>query len=471
MLNTKIFNLIKKRWYATAGYSEFFKIAFPLIVSIGGWALQTFMDRLFLSHYSSAAYAAAVPAGLLNCSIMDIFIGTVSYIDIFISQYNGKKEFKLIGPSVWQSIYLSLFSSFIILAISFFSENIFNFIGHSQDVIYEEIKYFRVLCYGAFPYLAGSAMAGFYSGRGKTKIILIVNLVSIIANTILDYLLIFGKFGFPELGIEGAAIATIISSIIMFAMFLLFITSKKNDALFDTRKAKLDFKFIKHLIKFGFPNGIHFFFDIFIFAFFTLAVGTLGKLELLATSITMNIYNLFYMPISGCGVTTAIMVGNYLGKNKTRIAQASVQTALHVTFVYVFLMVFLYIFVPDILIYPFSKDSEYLNTEQIRPTIIILLRFITVFAFFESASIIYSSAIKGAGDTSFVMKLLITLFIVTAIPMCLLVVFKAGLYACWSVLVIYGIMLMVFSYLRYKTNKWKHMRVIETNITDKYKIG
>ena len=140
MLNTKIFNLIKKRWYVTAGYSEFFKIAFPLIVSIGGWAFQTFIDRIFLSHYSSAAYAAAVPAGLLNCSIMDIFIGTVSYIDIFISQYNGKKEFKSIGPSVWQSIYLSLFSSFIILAISFFSENIFNFIGHKQDVIYEEIK-------------------------------------------------------------------------------------------------------------------------------------------------------------------------------------------------------------------------------------------------------------------------------------------------------------------------------------------
>ena len=467
MPNTKIFDLIKKRWYATAGYAEFFKIALPLIVSIGGWALQTFIDRVFLSHYSSIAYAAAVPAGLLNCSIMDIFIGTVSYIDVFISQYNGKKDFKSIGPSVWQSIYLSLFSALIIFAISFFSKDIFNFIGHSQIIICEEIKYFKVLCYGAFPYLAASAMAGFYSGRGKTKIVLIINLVSITVNTILDYLLIFGKFGFPELGVEGAAIATIISSIIMFFMFLLFITSKKNDVLFNTRKTKPDFKFIKHLIKFGFPNGIHFFFDIFIFAFFTLAVGTLGKLELLATNIVTNIYSLFYTPVSGCGVTTSIMVGNYLGKNKARIAQISVQTALHITFAYVIPTILLYIFVPDILIYPFSKGSEYLNTEQIRPTIVILLRFITVFAFFESASIIYSSAIKGAGDTKFVMKLLITLFIITAIPVCLFIIFKMGLYACWSILVIYGIMLMIFSYLRYKTNKWKHMRVIETNSADK----
>ncbi|OEG70671.1 hypothetical protein ATZ36_16965 [Candidatus Endomicrobiellum trichonymphae] len=462
MFSLKTFTLIKKRWGVVAGYSEFLKIAIPLIISIGAWAFQSFIDRFFLAWYSNTAYAAAVPAGLLNCSIMDIFIGTVSYIDVFISQYNGKKNYKAIGPSVWQSIYLSFFSSLIILFIALFSENIFNLTRHPQDIIFEEVKYFKVLCYGAFPYLSASAIAGFYSGRGKTKTILIVNLAGIILNIFLDYFFIFGKCGFPELGIEGAGIATIISSILMLIIFLLLITSKKNNAMFNTRKFKPDFNFIKRLIKFGFPNGIHLFFDIFIFTFFTLIVGTLGTLELSATNLTITIYSLFYTPVAGCGVTTSIIVGNYLSKNKASIAQTGVKTALHIVCAYIIPMVFVYIFIPNILIYPFSKGSESLVIEQIKPTVIILLRFIAVFTLFESSSIIFSSAIKGAGDTSFVMKTLLTLFVLTSIHMYLAInVFKMGLYACWSILIIYGIMLTLSFYLRYKTNKWKRMRIIE----------
>jgi MATE family multidrug resistance protein len=428
MFSLKTFTIIKKRWSVAAGYSEFLKISIPLIISIGAWALQSFIDRFFLACYSNTAYAASVPAGLLNCSIMDIFIGTVSYIDVFISQYNGEKNYKAVGPSVWQSIYLSFFSSLIILFIALFSKNIFNLTGHPQDIVFEEIKYFKVLCYGAFPYLSAYAIAGFYSGRGKTKTILIVNLAGIISNIFLDYFLIFGKCGFPELGIEGAGIATIISSILMFIMFLLSITSKKNNALFNTRKLKPDFIFIKRLIKFGFPNGIYLFFDMFIFTFFALIVGTLGTLELTTTNTTITIYSIFYVPIAGCGVTTSIIVGNYLGKNKVSIAQTGVKTALHIICAYIIPMFLIYIFIPTMLIYPFSKDSEAFVIEQVKPTIIILLRFIAVFSLLESSSIIFSSAIKGSGDTSFVMKTLLTLFVLTSIPMYLAInVFKNGI--------------------------------------------
>jgi MATE family multidrug resistance protein len=176
----------------------------------------------------------------------------------------------------------------------------------------------------------------------------------------------------------------------------------------------------------------------------------------------MSIYSLFYTPVAGCGVTTSIIVGNYLGKNKASIAQTGVKTALHIVCVYIVPIVFVYIFIPNMLIFPFSKGSEFLVIKQVKPTIIILLRFIAVFTFLESSSIIFSSAIKGAGDTGFVMKTLLTLFVLASIPMYLVIkVFKIGLYACWSILVIYGIMLMVSFYLRYKTNKWKHMCIIE----------
>jgi MATE family multidrug resistance protein len=119
---------------------------------------------------------------------MDTFIDTASHIDAFISQHNGGKNYK----AIWQSICLLFFSSLIILFTALFSKNIFNLIRHPRDVILKEIKYFKVLCYGAFSYLSASTKAKFYSVRRKTKTI--VNLADIILDVFIDYFFVFNNF-------------------------------------------------------------------------------------------------------------------------------------------------------------------------------------------------------------------------------------------------------------------------------------
>ncbi|MDR0978197.1 MAG: MATE family efflux transporter [Endomicrobium sp.] len=460
-----IFKYITRRWRAKAGYGEFLKIALPLIISKGAWSFQSFIDKFFLAWYSDNSYAAVFPAGLLNSSVLFIFLGTVSYTSVFVSQYNGKKEYKSIGPVVWQAIYIAVLSSLFILVFPLFSNNIFNFIGHSKDIVQEEIKYFNILCCGSFFYIGSQALSGFYVGREKTKVILFVNLIGIITNIALDYLLIFGNFGFPKLGIEGAAVSTIAGSIAVFTIFFILFLSKKNKTKFNTVKPKPDIKFLKRFTRFSFPNGIHMFLDLSIFTFFSLIVGSLGKLELSATSIVMNIYNLAYMPILGCGAAISIMTGNYLGKNKASMVQKSVITAVHIVLLFIFFILALFLFFPNFLIAPFAKGSEAMIIENIRPTIIVLFKFTSAYCLFESLSVIFSSAIKGAGDTKFVMKLLITLF--TAASVCMYIASRYfGLYGCWVTLLIYGIFLSISCYLRYKSGKWKNMRVIKMKVVE-----
>ncbi|MDR1695796.1 MAG: MATE family efflux transporter [Endomicrobium sp.] len=463
-----IFKYISRRWNSKGGYLEFLKIALPLIISTGAGSIQSFINRFFLAWHSQEAFAASLPAGTLNFSIMSIFIGTLSYVDVFVSQYYGKKEYRSIGPSVWQSFHLSFFGAFIILFISFFSEQIFNFAGHSPEVIAEEIKYFRVLCYGALPALAAAALSGFYAGRGKTKVVLYVNITGILINIIFDYILIFGNFGFPKLGIEGAAMASIIGSVTMTVILILLITSKKNNKIYNTKMLKPDFDFIKRLLKFGFPNGVQFFFDMAGFTFFIFVIGHLGTVELSATNIALNINLLAFMPLVGCGITTSILVGQYLGRNKASAAQICVQTAMHVVYAYVTVVILAFIFIPGVFIYPFSKGSEALIIDQVKPLAVNLLRFVALYSLFDPMNIIFSSAIKGAGDTAFVMKLLaVSSVFAVAIPVYLIViVFKLGLYTGWSVFVVYVLVLAVSFYLRYKTGKWKRMRVIKMDIID-----
>ncbi|MDR1663051.1 MAG: MATE family efflux transporter [Endomicrobium sp.] len=458
---------IKKSYFLPGGLGEFLKIAVPIIVSSYVVAVQIFTDRIFLSMYSQVSFAASIPAGLSNSTLEYLFLFTIAYVDVFIAQYYGKKEYHFIGPAMWQSIYLAIFAAAVILSFVPFAEKMFVGIGHATDIVAEEVKYFKTLCYGAFFPISATAFSGFYSGRGKTYVTLLVSLCGITSNIILDYCLIFGRFFSPELGITGAAWASNISYILMFFIYLFLVISKKNAYVYNTRHIKPNINIFRRLLKFGFPNGITVFFDMMEFAIFMLIIGTLGILELTASNIALSVYNTTVTPIIGAGVATSIMVGNYLGQNKASIAQKSVGTALKSICVYVLVVIVLMFLFSTQLISPFLTNTK-TPLEELIPMSINLLRLLAVYMIFDAGNVIFQFAIKGAGDTSFVMKVFIVLsFVLAIIPTYLIIsVFKMGIYAAWIITMTYEIALFMIFYFRYKSGKWKKMRVIDMKVIE-----
>jgi MATE family multidrug resistance protein len=167
-------------------------------------------------------------------------------------------------------------------------------------------------------------------------------------------------------------------------------------------------------------------------------------------------------------MATSVMVGNYLGKNKASLAQESVKSSIHTVYAYVLLVILALVFLPNQLIYPFSHGMPIALVEQVKPMVINLLLILAVYLAFDGANIIFASAIKGAGDTIFVMKrLLLFSLVLVVIPTYLnVIVFKLGVYVAWGFLVCSVMALASSFYFRYKSNKWKKMRVIEMNIID-----
>ncbi|MDR0485270.1 MAG: MATE family efflux transporter [Elusimicrobiota bacterium] len=467
-MSINIIENIKKQYAAEGGYKEFFLIAIPLILSTGINSVQLFINRTFLSWYSKEAFAASVPASIANFAILSLFLGTLAYVDVFVAQYYGKKEYRSIGPAVWQSVYLALGAAFIIFCLSFFAESFFMGIGHPTEVAREEGVFFKVLCYGAFFTLAGAALAGFYAGRGKTKVVLFVSLFGVIMNVILDILLIFGNLGFPRMGIVGSAIASMISSCLMLIVSVILVTSKKNNEIFNTRKLTPNFDFIKRLFKYGFPNGCQFFFDMAGFSIFILLIGTLGVNELAASNIALNINHLAMMPVVGCGMTTSILVGKYLGQNRPSISQSSVRSSSEIIYVYLIIVTAALLLFPKQLIYPFVSGGHMQQIGQTEQMAIHVLRILAAYMVFDGTNVIFAAAIKGAGDTAFVMRVLVILSIVMVIiPTYLIViVFQLGLYAAWWFMLLYVAALAGIFFARYKSNKWKKMRVIEMDISE-----
>ena len=455
---------LKTRWNSPGGYREVLVIAIPLILSTATWSIQHFVDRMFLTWYSPEAIAAAMPAGMLNFSMVSIFMGTAGYVTTFVAQYYGARQFHRIGPALWQGVYISLFGGLLILCAIPFAESFFSLVGHSPLVQQNEVAYFEILCLGGGAYAASYALSGFFSGRGKTWPVLWVNAATTVVNLVLDYALIFGHWGFPELGIRGAGIATVVAGIFSLLMFFALLCSGSNNDTFHTIKGwRLERDLFVRLLRYGFPSGVQFFLEMAGFTAFVLLVGRLGIASLAATNIAFNINTLAFMPMIGCGIAISVLVGQYLGGDKPDRAQSVVYSGFHLTLVYMLSIAAAYVLVPDVFVAPFALRADPGEFSEIYGYSIVLLRFVAVYSVFDTMNIIFCSAIKGAGDTRYVMLVTVILSVfLFIIPVYLaVVVFELGLMVAWVFATAYITLLGVVFYLRFLGGKWKTMRVIE----------
>ena len=449
---------LKHRWHAEFGYRQTLFIALPLILSTGSWSIQQFVDRMFLSWHSEEALAAAMPAGILNFAFICLFIGTVSYAGTFVAQYVGAREDHKVGKVLWHSFYLSLCGALVVLLIAPFTETLFRLIGHNAQLQILESSYFKILCFGGLGPILSAAFAGFFTGQGRNWPVMWVNLFTTAVNLVLDYLLIFGIGIFPEMGIAGAAIATIIAGFSSIGLYLILIFRPHNEKRFQIIASRgWDGPFMKRFLGYGLPSGGHFFLEIMGFTAFILILGRIGQMELAATNIAININSLAFMPMFGLGIAVSMNVGQSIGAGEPQTARYAANSAVQLGLLYMVPCTILYIGLPAIIIAPFNASPETAGLA------IVLLRFVALYAVFDTLSILYSSIVKGAGDTHFVMKVTTGLSIlVLVIPTWIAVdIFHTDLYLPWAFCTLFITSMGLTFLARFLGGKWMTMSVIE----------
>jgi MATE family multidrug resistance protein len=290
-----------------------------------------------------------------------------------------------------------------------------------------------------------------------------VHLLATVLNVVLNYLLIFGNFGFPELGITGAAISTVVSGFVSFLVFAVLILRPKNNEVYATASGwRPNLELLRRILRFGFPNGVQFFIDIFGFTIFILLIGRLGMVELAATNIAFNINSLAFMPMIGLGMAISILVGQYVGESRVDLASRSTYSGAIICFLYMGLIALSYLLVPGFYIGLFTARSEQGSFEEIRRIAVVLLRFVALYSIFDTMNIVFAAGIKGAGDTRFVMYMILIGSVgIMIVPTSLaLLVFQAGIYTAWIFLTAYVSILGFGFLLRFLQGKWKSMKVI-----------
>ena len=450
------------------GWRELMQVAWPLIINSGTFAVLNFCDRLFLSWYGEAEFRASLPAGILFFTLICGFMALAGFTNTFVAQYWGAGDREGCTRATAQGILFSILSFPLIMLLTPVGLWMLRLGGHGAEVLALEEEYFRILMWCGGGMTLGSALSSFFSGRGKTLVIMGCNLFANGLNILLNYLFVFGKWGIPEMGIAGAGWATVIgswTSPLIFAVLYFFQPARTG--FHPVKNLRYDPWLFKRKVRFGLPSGIHWFLDVAEVTIFVMLVGRLGAIAHIASNIALSINLIAFMPMIGMGMAASILVGQYLGRGAPEHAERMGWLALKIGIGYILVISATFLLFPGFYINLFEGDhAGTVPFGELFKTVRILLVMLAVWGAADASALIVSGALKGAGDTHFVMYFQSTVawgFLVMG-QLLIIFVFRGGVYVSWFWTLLYVVILGIGFLLRFRSDRWKSIDLLDRRL-------
>ncbi len=452
------------------GYREMGRIAAPLILGMASFTVMQFCDRVFLSRYSSVTIQAALPAGILAHTLVCFFQALAGYAGTFTAHYHGAKDPAQCVRATVQGLWLALASWPLIVLLIPLGNEIMRLSAHAPAVYAAEKTYFVILMAGGIMVPLNAAIGGYFMGIGQTKVNMVANAAGCSLNIALNYAMIFGRWGCPEMGIAGAAYATIISGLFTCLIQLVLFCREhiaRYHALLQTSKGPFavwrpDLALLGRIVRFGAPSGLQLLMDIGAFALFIMLTGRLGDVALAASNIAFSINNLAFAPLLGFGLAASTVVGQHQGARNPEAAMRAGYTGLKMGLVYMCLIGATFVLFPKGYFELFRPKSAAFTADELLTLGRTMLLLMTAWGLLDTITIVLSGALKGAGDTRFVMVYMILGGWLLLVPGTLLLLHLGyGIIGLWVWLAAYVCLLAGGFWWRWRKGAWKAIRVIE----------
>ena len=457
------------RW---SGVREVMGMSWPIILGSLSYTIMLFVDNVMVARLGTENLAAIGMGGLWSYILGCFILGVVGCVSTFVSQSMGRGAMENCARYAWQGLYVSLLAGILALILWPISGPLFRMMPHPPEVIRLETIYFQVRLPGYIMMAMITALASFFQGIGRPGLPMAVAIIANLANAGMNYLLIYGKFGFPKWGIGGAAAATVLSMAIQTALLMLIFLSKPVHERFASRHAwRFDRIRVRELLRIGAPSGLMFFMDVFNWGIFSsFIVGYFGAVSMASHNAAMSFTHLCFMPAVGLNQGIAAIVGYYIGKKKIDRAFSRTYTAMKIAVIYMFLAGIVFAVFGRQIIQAFFSDDP--GVIQLGHTLLILS---AAFQAFDAINIIAGGALRGAGDTRWMAAITFILAYFGFLPAAIYLAFPAGLGAigAWTGATAYIMILAAFLFTRFARGKWQHMRIFSEDVpaTDQTATG
>ena len=457
-------------------FKYIFILALPVIVSNISRVLMGLVDTMMVGHLGSKAIASVGMASIVTWTAMAIGIAFRTGTQTLVSRRLGQKLFDQCGMA-FRNMHLFVFLIGIPLTYICYSNasEIMSFFLKDPETLNLCIEYSLYIYLSLYFIYSSFVFQGFYTGIEETKIHMKVVIASNLLNFYLNAGLIFGSnqieeffsnsifkflailwvpFNFPELGVKGAAIGTLIATIwgVLHYSFYLFKNEIVKYKVFDL---SIDLKMLNKQLIIAYPLAIQEFLVMFSLTIFYKIIAIIGIIELAATQIIFKIMHASFMPAIGIGQACATLVGKYLGEENPDKAELSIKESLRGSLYIMGSVGICFILFSDYIISIFIQDQDVIKLAVPGLRFIGLLQFIDAFCF------TLWFALTGAGDTKVPAIFDIINHWLLFVPLCYFLGIYCG-YGYWGAWFSFGIMLIfiaIFMFIRFKAGNWKNIKV------------
>lgn len=444
------------------GLKEMITLALPMVISHGCETALIFTDRVFLSRLGPVPMSASMAGGLASFTMMTFFIGLIGYVTALAAQYLGAGNKENSALVVSQAVLLSLLAAPLILAARPLGHAYFDFMNLPPQQLEQQRVYFDILLYGTVLVLLRTCLSSFFSGIGRTRVVMFSAMVAMAVNIVANYGLIFGNFGLPALGLRGAAYGTLLGSFCGLLALLTNYLGCENRREYQVLKAmRFDRLVMAKLLRYGSPAGVEMFLNLVAFTSMIMIFHSHGSVTATAVTIVFNWDLVSFVPLLGIQIGVVSLVGRYMGASRPDIAQRVARSGLKMACSYSLIILLLFVSLPGALVTIFKPSNADLLFTQAAPLATSMLRLAAFYVLAEAVIVVFSGALRGAGDTFWAMCASVTLhWLLVPVLAVFLNVLSLPPLAAWLALVAFILIFSGVFYLRYRSGKWKNLVVV-----------
>ena len=435
---------------------QIWSVSYPILLSLLAQNVINVTDTAFLGHVSEVALGASAMGGLFYICIFTIAFGFSTGSQIVIARRNGEQQYKEIGNLFYQGIYFQIGLAVVMFILSYcFSPLILKRIVASEHIYEAATSYLNWRVFGAFFSFSGVMFRAFFLGTTQTKTLTLNSVVMVLSNVVFNYILIFGKFGFPALGIAGAAIGSSLAELVSLVFFILYTRYHIDCQKYGLdRIPKFCMEVLKRMLNVSFWTMIQNFFSLSTWFLFFLYVEHLGERSLAVTNIIRNVSGILFMVLMAFASTCGSLVSNLIGAGEKDCVAGTIRQHIRLGYMFVLPLALLFSLFPKLILGIYT-DMPDLQDAAVHS----LWVMCSTYLFLVPANV-YFQAVSGTGNTrtALVMEL-ITLVIYVAYISYIILYLKLDVALCWTSEMVYSTFILILCWNYIKRGRWQEKRI------------
>lgn len=389
-------------YYNRETFAELFKIAAPMMVSQGTFAVMIFTDRLFMAQIDPVHMAAALGGGVAMFFSICFFSGLFGYANALAAQYLGARELHKCAKVVTQGLFMLVCCIPLLAAVAYFVSDSFQLMGHEPEFAALERTYYLWLMWGAPVTLAKIVFSSYFAGIGRTRLVMICDVCGLLLNVPLCYAMVFGHLGLPALGIVGAALSTTIATLFALLLFIGCFLAKEHRQTFSVAESfVLHSGIFKRYVRLGLPAGTELILNVAAFNLFLLMFQAYGITEAASASIVFNWDILCFVPMVGLNIGVVSLIGRFVGARDMQRTSEVMFAAFVMAFAYSGSIAIIYSLFRFELVGVFAPpDGDF---SQILALASFMMIGLSSYVMADATIQVAGGVLRGAGDTKWLM--------------------------------------------------------------------